>query len=125
MSTTCSICLNEVKRTRHNAIRCGHIFHKSCIERWKTQGKHTCPVCRKVFDVSQFKVSVTVENRFTATASNAVNMNEHQIFNIIDLFDLNFEAETGDDLESLLHDFGMSLADFDAAILNAEGGTEV
>ena len=34
---TCSICLNEVKPTRNNAIRCGHIFHKSCIERWKSQ----------------------------------------------------------------------------------------
>lgn len=125
MSTTCSICLNEVKRTRHNAIRCGHIFHKSCIERWKTQGKHTCPVCRKVFDVAQFKVTVTVENRFTATTSNAVDMNDTQIFNIIDLFDLNFDAESEGDLESLLRDFGMSLADLDTAILHAEGGTEV
>lgn len=120
MSTTCSICLNEVKRTRHNAIRCGHIFHRSCIERWKGQGKHTCPVCRKVFDVSQFKVTVTVENRFTARTSNAMQMNEQQVVNIIDLFDFNFDADTEADLESLLRDFGMSLTDLDASILHTE-----
>mgnify|MGYP001295424945 CR=1 FL=1 len=125
MSTTCSICLNEVKQTRHNTIRCGHIFHASCIERWKEQGKHTCPVCRKVFDVSQFKVTVTVENRFTARTSNTLNMNESQVFNIIDLIDLNFDADSEEDLESLLRDFGMSIADLDAAILDAESGTEV
>jgi hypothetical protein len=125
MSTTCSICLNEVKRTRHNAIRCGHIFHQSCIEQWKEQGKHTCPVCRKVFDVSKYRVTVTVENRFTARTSNAVQMNENQTFDIIDLFDFNFDAENDSDLDSLLRDFGMSLADLDAAILNAEGGTEI
>lgn len=125
MSTTCSICLNEVKRTRHNAIRCGHIFHKSCIEQWKAQGKHTCPVCRKVFDVSKYRVTVTVENRFTARTSNAVQMNENQTFDIIDLFDFNFDAEDDSDLDSLLRDFGMSLADLDAAILDAEGRTEV
>ena len=121
MSTTCSICLNEVKRTRNNAIRCGHIFHQSCIERWKSQGKHTCPVCRKVFDVSQFKVTVQVENRFTARSSNAIQLNEQQIINIVDIFDFNFEPENSDDLESLLRDFGMSLSDLDASILDTEG----
>ena len=125
MSTTCSICLNEVKPTRHNAIRCGHIFHKSCIERWKGQGKHTCPVCRKVFDVSQFKVTLTVTNNFLARTSNAVELNEEQVINVLDIFDIQFDAEEETDLDSILRDFGMSLADLDAAILDAEGRTEV
>lgn len=121
MSTTCSICLNEVKRTRQNhAIRCGHIFHKSCIERWKGQDKHTCPVCRKVFDVSQFKMTLKVENRFTARASNAVHLNEQQIFQVVDVFEFNFDADNTDDLDSLLRDFGMSLSDLDATVLDTE-----
>ena len=81
-------------------------------------------MCRKVFDVSQFKVVVQIENRFTSR-SNAVTATEQEVFNVIDLIDVNFEADDESDLESLLADFGMSLADFDAAILNAEGGTEV
>jgi len=52
-------------------------------------------------------------------------MNESQVFNIIDLIDLNFDADSEEDLESLLRDFGMSIADLDAAILDAESGTEV
>ena len=119
MSTTCSIWLNDVKPTRQNAIRCGHIFHRQCIENWKSQGKHTCPVCRKVFDVSQFRVVVQIENRFTAR-SNAVTIGEQEIFNVIDLVDINFDAEDEGDLESLLADFGMSLADFDASVFDAE-----
>lgn len=122
---TCSICLNEVKPTRNNAIRCGHIFHKSCIERWKAQGKHTCPVCRKVFDVSQFSITLQVTNNFTSTTSNLVHLDDDQMFNVLDIFDVSFEAETPNDLDSLLRDFGVSLSDLDAAILDAEGGTEV
>jgi hypothetical protein len=122
---TCSICLNEVKPTRNNAIRCGHIFHKSCIERWKAQGKHTCPVCRKVFDVSKFSVTLQVMNNFMSTTSNLVHLDDDQMFNVLDIFDVSFEAETPNDLDSLLRDFGVSLSDLDAAILDAEGGTEV
>lgn len=118
---TCSICLNEVKPTRNNAIRCGHIFHKSCIERWKSQGKHTCPVCRKVFDVAQFSITLQVTNNFTSTTSNLVNLDDQQMFNVLDIFDVSFEAETPYDLDSLLRDFGVSLADLDAAVLHAEG----
>lgn len=122
---TCSICLNEVKPTRNNAIRCGHIFHKSCIERWKAQGKHTCPVCRKVFDVKQFAVTLQVTNNYTSMTSNLVHLDDEQIFNVLDIFDISFDAETPNDLDSLLRDFGMSLTDLDTAILDTEGGAEV
>jgi hypothetical protein len=121
MSTTCSICLNEVKRTRRNAIRCGHIFHQTCIEKWKEQGKYTCPVCRKAFDVSQFKVSMTIENRFTARTSNVMQLSERQTFDVVDVFDFQFDAENVTDLDSLLRDFGVSLTDLDTSILDAEG----
>jgi parvulin-like peptidyl-prolyl isomerase len=72
-----------------------------------------------VFDVSQFKVVVQIENRFTSQ-SNAVTATEQEVFNVIDLIDVNFEADDESDLESLLADFGMSLADFDASIFDAE-----
>ena len=118
--TTCSICLNEVKCTRANPpIRCGHMFHSHCLKSWKEQGKNTCPVCRKVFDASQFQIIVTIRNNYTAVA-NSVSLNEDSIFDVLDLFDLTFDVENQPDLDSILSDLGVSLTDFDSMILDAE-----
>jgi hypothetical protein len=117
---TCSICLNEVRATRANPpLRCGHVFHSSCLEEWKNQGKNTCPVCRRVIDATRFKVVVTIQNNVTA-AANSVTLDEESIFNVLDLFDINFDVEELPDLESILADLGMSLADFDSSILDTE-----
>jgi|TARA_Y100000741_G_scaffold355080_1_gene330075 hypothetical protein len=76
-------------------------------------------VCRKVFDVTQYKVVVTIQNNVTA-ASNSVTLNEESIFSVLDLFDINFDIEELPDLESILADLGMSLSDFDASVLDTE-----
>lgn len=116
----CAICLNEVRSTRSNPpIRCGHTFHSHCLEEWKGKGKNTCPLCRKVFDVSQFKVIVTVQNNYTAQ-SNTVSLESEAIFNIMDIFDMSFDVEDTVDLESLLADLGVSLTDFDSLVLDTE-----
>ena len=118
--STCSICLAEVRSTRINPpIRCGHIFHTHCLEKWKSQGKHTCPTCRRVFDVSQYKIDVTISNICTH-ASNVVSLNEDSIFNVFDRFNISFEAQYILELNSILSDLGITLADFDTAILDAE-----
>jgi hypothetical protein len=116
----CAICLNDVRSTRTNPpIRCGHMFHSHCLEEWKSKGKNTCPLCRKVFDVSQFNVIVTVQNNYTA-ASNSVTLGSDAVFNIMDIFDMSFDVENTVDLDSLLADLGVSLTDFDSLVLDAE-----
>ena len=116
----CAICLNEVRSTRTNPpIRCGHMFHTHCLEEWKSKGKNTCPLCRKVFDVSQFKVIVTIQNNYTAT-SNSVSLESDAIFNIMDMFDMSFDVENTLDLDSLLADLGVSPSDFDSLVLDTE-----
>ena len=116
----CAICLNEVRTTRSNPpIRCGHTFHSNCLEEWKGKGKNTCPLCRKVFDVSQFKVTLTVQNNYTAQ-SNVVSLGSEAVFSIMDIFDMSFDVENTVDLESLFADLGMSLSDLDALVLNTE-----
>lgn len=116
----CAICLNEVRSTRTNTpLRCGHMFNSHCLEEWKNKGKNTCPVCRKVFDVSQFKVTVTVQNNYTAE-SNTVSLEDEAVFNVMDIFNISFDVENTLDLESLLSDLGMSLSDLDSLILDAE-----
>jgi hypothetical protein len=118
--STCAICLNEVKSTRTNPpIRCGHVFHSHCLEKWKEQGKNTCPTCRKVFDASQFKIVVTIQNNYTATA-NSVSLNEDSIFDVLDLFDITFDVENQSDLDSIIADLGVSLTDFDPSVLDTE-----
>jgi|TARA_R100000908_G_scaffold62740_1_gene42323 hypothetical protein len=95
------------------------MFHSHCLEQWKEQGKNTCPTCRKVFDASQFKIVVTIQNNYTATA-NSVSLNEESIFDVLDLFDITFDVENQPDLDSILADLGVSLTDFDPSVLDAE-----
>jgi len=95
------------------------MFHSHCLEQWKKQGKNTCPTCRKVFDASQFKIVVTIQNNYTATA-NSVSLNDESIFDVLDLFDITFDVENQPDLDSILADLGVSLTDFDPSVLDAE-----
>ena len=83
--TQCAICLNDVRQTRNSkSIRCGHVFHSHCIENWKKKGKVTCPVCRKVFDGSNFRVQITVHNDYEAT-SNTVCLENELVLDALDL----------------------------------------
>jgi hypothetical protein len=72
-----------------------------------------------VFDASQFKIVVTIQNNYTA-AANSVSLNEESIFDVLDLFDITFDVENQPDLDSILADLGVSLSDFDPTILDAE-----
>ncbi|KAG8387155.1 hypothetical protein BUALT_Bualt03G0223800 [Buddleja alternifolia] len=43
----CSICLTEFNpKAEINRLSCGHIFHKSCLEKWLKFWNATCPLCR-------------------------------------------------------------------------------
>lgn len=114
---TCSICLCEVRETRHNKpIRCGHLFHAHCLEKWKNLGNNKCPVCRKVYDGTKYKVQITVYNNYENT-SDVVDVQDNYIFDALDLF---FDINNDLDLESLLNDFGVGMPDFDPSIFDTE-----
>lgn len=115
--TTCAICLNTVRETRnHNPIRCGHLFHSHCLDDWKRRGKNTCPVCRKIFDGSNFKVQLIVHNVSNETA-NTLSIESAFALDVLDVF---FDVQNLVDLESLLSDFGMSVSDLDPLVLDTE-----
>jgi len=127
-SEECSICLNPiVSRSQRSArtLECGHKFHTSCIDRWKRQGNHTCPVCRAVFDIPQYSVTVIVESRRTRERLVTANLlaSQETGMRISSLFDLptdntvefvtNIDIEAEDDdalIEVLTHDLGIDLA---------------
>lgn len=44
----CSVCLTEFESEAViNHLSCGHVFHKSCLEKWLKYRNVTCPNCRK------------------------------------------------------------------------------
>jgi hypothetical protein len=46
--TSCSVCLDDFSRIKPNdclKLRCGHIFHTACVERWVNE-ERSCPNCR-------------------------------------------------------------------------------
>jgi hypothetical protein len=48
---SCSVCLNNFRYKEQDVVelKCGHVFHRDCIEPWfKTH--HTCPLCRTDID---------------------------------------------------------------------------
>ena len=114
---TCAICLNPVRETRQNpALRCGHVFHSHCIEDWKSRGKQTCPVCRKIFDGSNFRVTVTIQNLIHDT--NVIRqVDDAYIFDTLDAF---FDVDHVVELESLLSDFGVSMSNLNPIIFDTE-----
>ncbi|XP_043688717.1 probable E3 ubiquitin-protein ligase XERICO [Telopea speciosissima] len=43
----CPVCLNRFEtESEVNQLSCGHLFHKSCLERWLDYLNITCPLCR-------------------------------------------------------------------------------
>jgi len=76
-------------------------------------------MCRKVFDVSNYRVTLTVENNRNET-SNVISLDENMIFNVMDIFNITFEIEDVMDLDSLLSDIGSSLSDLDPLVLDTE-----
>ena len=41
----CSICLSDMKNKKVKYLRCGHVFHIRCINKW-LNSKQCCPICR-------------------------------------------------------------------------------
>jgi hypothetical protein len=47
---TCSICFDDFEENDDVSIlKCNHLFHYKCINKWLMENKTTCPICRKNF----------------------------------------------------------------------------
>ena len=42
----CIICYHDFKERDTVILRCGHFYHRGCINQWLNY-KETCPICRK------------------------------------------------------------------------------
>lgn len=46
-SLDCPICYEVINKNGYYLCNNKHYFHKSCLEKWITVGKNTCPICRQ------------------------------------------------------------------------------
>lgn len=127
----CSVCLSRMTNDTKRRLRCGHEFHTACIDRVKESGSNQCPLCRRLFDVSQFKVSIKIINTHTSRETSA-DLPSDTLHNIIDglnfdfldftshLTEFDFSMDTLTDLQSLLHDIGVSNTHIDPTVFDAE-----
>ena len=45
--SSCPICLDNYKDKEYKrTLKCGHTFHKKCIDKW-IKKHNSCPICRK------------------------------------------------------------------------------
>ena len=126
--STCSICLNPVRKTRGSSeLRCSHLFHKKCINEWKTKGSATCPECRTVFD--KYKVTIRIENIENAQSNIYAPLSSLEVLTFVSRMgllqdftetQLDVSFENDPDLNSFFRDLGIRLTDLDPAIFNTE-----
>jgi hypothetical protein len=61
----CVVCLDCIGPgdTVRELRKCGHVFHKECIDPWlamQAVGRHACPMCRQQLDGPPACVTVSV-----------------------------------------------------------------
>lgn len=48
-SSICSICLDQLKFDEKRIFKCGHAFHKDCIDKWFSKTNSLkCPNCKQI-----------------------------------------------------------------------------
>ncbi|KAK7407625.1 hypothetical protein VNO78_09582 [Psophocarpus tetragonolobus] len=47
----CAVCLSKIGEGDEviRVMRCEHVFHRGCLERWVGFKNATCPLCRRIF----------------------------------------------------------------------------
>jgi len=48
----CSICLEEICRVKSVKLKCGHIYHKKCINKWKFMNDSCC-LCKRPIEATK------------------------------------------------------------------------
>ena len=76
-STNCSICLMDVNKDDHYyEIKCNHIFHRKCLEKWLEEYNYVCPVCRT--ELGNSKAHLDNEENSVSSESSSIN-SEHYV----------------------------------------------
>lgn len=75
----CMICLDEISEYDSEIqkfpviLECGHIFHRRCIQQWKSIN-HTCPLCRQNFHASNQLSPILMHETDDMTSSSLIDL---------------------------------------------------
>ena len=122
-SVHCSICLSPVRKTRGvKELSCGHMFHNRCLNSWKETGGTTCPMCRKTFDETKFKVSICIQNISTQNNVSITSTMESitPFLEEIGFTEFTTRFDSIRDLDGFLENLDISFANVDPSIFNTE-----
>lgn len=48
----CPICCMPLQGTKVKTLACRHVFHANCIDQWASYSYDTCPMCRRIVNIS-------------------------------------------------------------------------
>lgn len=66
----CAVCLCRMEEGEEiRELKCSHIFHRVCFERWGGYGRWTCPLCRNHINFDEM-MNVLVFNFSQITTTN-------------------------------------------------------
>ena len=115
----CSICLNTIE-TNITTLPCNHQFHKACIDKWKEEGKNSCPYCRKEIEKVHYSALIMLYPRtgrgqittlaapeiITETLLRSINVRIEELDPRGD--SVNLEFEENEDLVEFFDEVGLS-----------------
>ena len=127
----CPICLVPTTRTRSTQrLKCGHVFHRPCIQQWTDTGAPTCPTCRALINPSKYRVTLNIENTETHVNTTVTLLDA----SIIALFnglgthvlqsehtEIQIDLTDDRDVYNFLEDLRIRLADVNPLVFNTEG----
>ncbi|KAI7855657.1 hypothetical protein BDC45DRAFT_505570 [Circinella umbellata] len=65
----CLVCLDDfIPKQSVRVLKCCHVFHQECVDRWLCETHNSCPVCRGV-PVEDNNNNTTTTTTATATAT--------------------------------------------------------
>tara|TARA_Y100001980_G_C14359592_1_gene167931 strand:+ start:96 stop:677 length:582 start_codon:yes stop_codon:yes gene_type:complete len=76
MNYFCSICQNNIDKTKIKTLSCDHSFCKLCIDTWKNKNNNSCPNCRTHI-IHQHRYNLRNRNLRSHDSNNSINTPLH------------------------------------------------
>lgn len=90
-STECVICLEQINESDKVILKCNHIFHKECMNKWIMYNcyRYPCPICKEEY-ISYILCGRCnhCKNLVTQTDNNEVNNGKQALFTLCIVFSI-------------------------------------